>query len=103
MTKAVVIIAGKQYIVAEKDIVQVDRLPDDTKDLALEALLTFGDTVTPKIGTPSVKGVKVLAKVTEAEIKGDKLRIIRYKSKKRVHKEIGHRQKYSLVQITSIK
>jgi large subunit ribosomal protein L21 len=102
MTKAVVIIAGKQYIVAEKDIVQVDRLPDGTKDLTLEALLTFGDKVAPKIGTPSIKGVKVVAKVTEPEIKGDKLRIIRYKSKKRVHKETGHRQKYSLVQITSI-
>jgi large subunit ribosomal protein L21 len=102
MTKAVVAIGGKQYIVAENEIVQVDRLPDGTKELTLGALLTFDDKAAPKLGTPLVKNVKVVAKVTEAEVKGDKIRVIRYKSKKRVHKEIGHRQKYSHVQITSI-
>jgi large subunit ribosomal protein L21 len=45
MTKAIVRIGGKQYIVAEKDVVQVNRLPDGTKDLTLDALLTFGDKV----------------------------------------------------------
>ena len=50
-----------------------------------------------------MKGVKVTAKVLEEEVKGEKLRIIRYKSKKRVHKETGHRQKYSRIEITSIK
>ena len=42
-------------------------------------------------------------KVVEAEVKGDKIRVIRYKAKKRVHKENGHRQKYSRIEITSIK
>ncbi|MNL61684.1 50S ribosomal protein L21 [compost metagenome] len=60
-----------------------------------------GDTTT--VGTPTVKGVKVVAKVVEDLVKGDKIRVIRYKSKKRVHKENGHRQKYSKVEITSIK
>ncbi len=78
------------------------RLQDGTKELTLDALLTFDDKTT-KVGKPIVKGVKVLAKVVEPEVKGEKLRIIRYKSKKRVHKEAGHRQKYSKIQITSIK
>jgi large subunit ribosomal protein L21 len=104
MTKAVVRIGGKQYIVAEKDTVQVDRLPDGTNELTLDALLIFGDkSAEVRVGAPFVSGVKVTAKVTESEVKGDKIRIIRYKSKKRVHKEIGHRQKYSVVSITSIK
>ena len=47
--------------------------------------------------------VKVKAKVVEELVKGDKVRVIRYKSKKRVHKEMGHRQKYSLIEVTSIK
>ncbi len=100
--KAVVKVGGKQYIVTEKETLLVDRLPDGTKELTLDALLTIdGDKTT--VGTPLVKGVKVSAKVVEAEVKGDKIRVIRYKAKKRVHKETGHRQKYSQIQITSIK
>lgn len=100
--KAVVKIGGKQYIVAAKETLLVDRLPEGTKELNLDALLTTdGDKTT--VGTPLVKGVKVSAKVVEEEVKGDKLRVIRYKSKKRVHKEIGHRQKYTRLEITSIK
>ena len=102
MTKAVVKIGGKQFIVAEKETLLVDRLQDGTKELTLDALLTFDDKTT-NVGTPTVKDVKVTAKVLEAEVKGEKLRIIRYKAKKRVHKETGHRQKYSKIQISSIK
>lgn len=99
--KAVVKVGGKQYIVAEKETLLVDRLPDGLKELELDALLTIdGDKTT--VGAPLVKGVKVKAKVIEAEVKGDKLRIIRFKSKKRVHKESGHRQKYSKIAISSI-
>ena len=100
--KAVIKVGGKQYIVTEKETLLVDRLPDGTKELETDALLTIdGDKTT--VGTPFVKGVKVTAKVVEDEVKGDKLRIIRYKSKKRVHTETGHRQKYSRIEIASIK
>lgn len=102
MTKAVVKIGGKQYLVAEKETLLVDRLQDGTKELKLDALLTI-DGKTTKVGTPLVKGVQVVAKVVEPEVKGEKLRVIRYKSKKRVHKETGHRQKYSKIQVASIK
>ncbi len=99
--KAVVRVGGKQYVVAEKETLLVDRLPDGTKELTLDALLVIdGDKTT--VGTPVVKGVSVKAKVVEDEVKGDKLRIIRYKAKKRVHKEMGHRQKYSRIQVAAI-
>jgi large subunit ribosomal protein L21 len=102
MTKAVVKIGGKQYVVAEKETLLVDLLPEGTKELTLDALLVIdGDNTT--VGTPTVKGVAVKAKVVEDLVKGDKIRVIRYKSKKRVHKETGHRQKYSKLEITSIK
>ena len=100
--KAVVKISGKQYIVSEKESLLVDLHPVGTKELALDALLVIDGEKTT-VGTPIVKGVKVTAKVLEEEVKGEKLRIIRYKSKKRVHKETGHRQKYSRIEITSIK
>jgi large subunit ribosomal protein L21 len=101
MSKAVVKIGGKQFIVAEKETLLVDLLQEGTKELTLDALLVIDGDKT-QVGKPTVKGVKVIAKVIEDLVKGDKIRVIRYKAKKRVHKEIGHRQKYSKIEITSI-
>ena len=100
--KAVIQVGGKQYIVAEKETLLVDRLQDGTKELTLEPLMVI-DGKTSKVGKPTVSGVVVLAKVTEPEVKGDKIRVIRYEAKKRVNKQNGHRQRYSQIQITSIK
>lgn len=102
MKKAVIKVGGKQYLVAEKETLRVDLLPEGTKELALDALLVIDGEKT-MVGTPTVKGVKVAAKVIEAKVAGEKLRVIRYHAKKRVHKEIGHRQKYSEIEITAIK
>jgi large subunit ribosomal protein L21 len=99
--KAVVKIGGKQYVVNEKETLLVDLLPEGTKELTLDAMLVIDGDKT-SVGTPLVKGVAVKATVVEQLVKGDKLRIIRYKAKKRVHKETGHRQKYSRIQIASI-
>ena len=102
MKKAVVKVGGKQFIVSEKETLLVDLLPQGTKELKLDALMLIdGDKV--EVGTPIVKGVKVSAKVVDELVKGEKLRVIRYKAKKRVHKEIGHRQKYSKLEVTTIK
>lgn len=101
MKKAVITSGGHQYIVAEKEQLEVE-LVGDSKTLSFEPLMIIdGDKVS--VGQPIVKGVKVSAKVVETEVKGDKVTSIRYKSKKRVHKTKGHRQKYSLIEITSIK
>lgn len=102
MKKAVIKVSGKQYIVAEGETLWVDLLPEGTKELELDALLTIDGDKTA-VGQPVVKGVKVKAVVDLEMQKGDKLRVIRYKAKKRVHKEIGHRQKYSQITIKSIK
>ena len=102
MKKAVVKVGGKQFIVSEKETLLVDLLPQGTKELELDALMLIdGDKV--EVGTPSVKGVKVSAKVVDELVKGEKIRVIRYKAKKRVHKENGHRQKYTKIEIASIK
>jgi large subunit ribosomal protein L21 len=100
--KAVVRVGGKQYIVTEKETLLVDRLPDGTKELTLDTLMVFDDK-TAQIGTPLVKDVTIKAKVLEPEVKGDKLRIIRFKSKKRVNTQTGHRQQYSRIEIGTIK
>ena len=102
MKKAVIKVGGKQFIVSEKETLLVDLLPQGTKELELDALMLInGDKV--EVGTPVVKGVKVSAKVVDELVKGEKTRVIRYKAKKRVHKENGHRQKYTKIEIASIK
>ena len=102
MKKAVILVGGKQYLVEEKETLRVDLLPEGTKELETGALLVIdGDKTT--VGNPEVKGVKVKAKVVSEKVAGEKIRVIRYHAKKRVHTENGHRQKYSVIEITSIK
>ena len=101
MKKAVVLIGGKQYLVEEQETLRVDLLPAGTKELETGALLVIDGDKT-LVGTPEVEGVKVSAKVVQEKVAGEKIRVIRYHSKKRVHKETGHRQKYSLIKIEKI-
>jgi large subunit ribosomal protein L21 len=99
--KAVIKVGGKQYIVTEKQTLLVDRLADDTKTVDVEPLMVF-DEKTATVGTPVVKGASVKAKVLEGEVKGDKVRIMKFKAKKRVKTLTGHRQKYTKIEIESI-
>jgi large subunit ribosomal protein L21 len=98
--KAVIKVGGKQYVVAEKQTLLVDRLAEDTKTLEVEPLLVIdGDKAT--VGAPVVKGAKVSAKVLSEE-KGEKLKIVHFKSKKREKTMTGHRQKYTKIEISKI-
>jgi large subunit ribosomal protein L21 len=97
--QAVIAFGGKQYLV-EKDQVLELELMGDAKKVELDALLVIdGDKV--QVGTPLVGGVKVLAEVVE-EVKGDKIKVLRFKPKKRIKRLTGHRQHYTQVKITKI-
>lgn len=97
--QAVITSGGKQYIVRQDQILDVE-LVGDAKTLTFDALLTIdGDNI--KVGAPLVEGVKVHADVLE-ETKGDKIKILRYKAKKRIKRLTGHRQHYSRIKITRI-
>jgi len=61
----------------------VDLLPEGTKELKIDALLVIDGDKT-QVGKPTVKGVVVTATVVEDLVKGDKIRVIRYKAKKRL-------------------
>lgn len=99
MKKAVIVLGGKQHLVAEGTILDVENL-GETKNLKLEPLLVIdGESVL--IGRPSLKKPLVSAEVIEA-VKGDKVVSIRFKAKKRVEKRRGHRQKLSRIRISSI-
>jgi large subunit ribosomal protein L21 len=99
--KAVIQIAGQQYIVQKDDEIVVDRLDVSKKTLTLEPLLITDDKNT-QVGKPTVAGAKVSAKIVEAEIKGPKVKIMKFQSKKRVKTLTGHRQAQTKLVITSI-
>lgn len=97
--KAVIVSGGHQYIVAEKDKLEVE-LVGGEKTLKFEPLMVIdGEKVS--VGQPVVKGAVVEAKVV-GQTRGDKVTSIRYKAKKRVNKKRGHRQQHSVIEITKI-
>ena len=97
--QAVIASGGKQYIVEKDQVLNLELLGDDKKATFDVLMLIDGDTV--KVGTPLVAGVKVTAEVVE-EVKGDKLKVLKFKPKKRIKRLTGHRQHYSQVKITKI-
>lgn len=100
MKKAVIVSGGHQFLVAEKEKLEVE-LVGDKKTLSFEPLLVI-DEKKVSVGQPTVKGAKVEAKVVEASVKDDKVTSIRFKAKKRVNKKRGHRQQHSVIEITKI-
>jgi large subunit ribosomal protein L21 len=99
--KAVILTGGHQYLVSEGETLKVDLLDPAQQSTAFEALLVIdGDSIS--VGAPAVSGVKVTAEVVEQSVKDDKVVAIRYKSKKRVRKVRGHRQRHTLVKIKKI-
>ncbi len=98
--QAVITSGGKQYIVEKDQQLELELLGDDVKKLELDALLVIdGDKIS--VGAPFVDGVKVHAEVVE-EVKGEKIKVLKFKAKKRIKRLTGHRQHYSLVKITKI-
>jgi len=103
MNFAVIKTGGKQYKVAEGDILKVEKLDnfkEGGKMTFEEVLLVAGDKET-KIGEPLVAGAKVEAEFLE-EGKAKKLLVLRFKSKSNYHKIKGHRQPYTKLKISKI-
>jgi len=98
--KAVIATGGKQYIVSEGDLLDIELIQDDKVTEFDVMLLIDGDTI--KIGTPLVKDVKVKAEIVNQNVTADKVMAIRYKAKKRVHKVRGHRQQHTQIKIVKI-
>ncbi|MCI6349492.1 MAG: 50S ribosomal protein L21 [Tenericutes bacterium] len=97
--KAIIVTGGKQYMVAEGDVIYVEKLNND-----VDADVTFDEVlyVDGKVGTPTVKGASVTGKVLKHG-KQKKIRVFKYKNKtksSRITK--GHRQPYTKVEIKKI-
>ncbi len=97
--KAIIETGGKQYTVAEKDVIYVEKLDvEEGKKVVFDKVLMANGVV----GNPYVKGAKVEGKVIKNG-KGKKLHIFTYKpNKTSTRKKQGHRQPYTKVEITKI-
>jgi large subunit ribosomal protein L21 len=101
MKKAVIQTGGKQYVVTEGEILEVELLKAEEKTVSFQPLLVI-DGASVAVGAPLVDKAKVSAEIVEADKQTDKVTAIRYKAKKRVHKLHGHRQHKTTIKITSI-
>ncbi len=100
--KAIIVTGGKQYTVAEGDILFIEKLNAEAEaTVSFDQVLAVLDGENSKIGAPVVAGAVVEAKVVKNG-KGKKIDVIKYKPKKGEKKHIGHRQPYTKVEITKI-
>jgi len=99
--KAVIVTGGKQYTVAEGDVLYIEKLEaEETATVKFDVLAVL-DGENSKIGTPVVEGAAVEAKVVKTG-KAKKITVFKYKAKKGEKKKQGHRQPYTKVEITKI-
>ena len=100
--KAVIVTGGKQYTVAEGDVLYIEKLNAEAEaTVKFEEVLAVLDGENSKIGAPVVEGAAVEAKVVKNG-KGKKIHVLKYKAKKGEKKKIGPRQPYTKVEITKI-
>ena len=99
--KAVIVTGGKQYTVAEGDVLYIEKLGAEAEATVKFDVLAVLDGENTKIGTPVVEGAAVEAKVVKNG-KAKKITVFKYKPKKGEKKKIGHRQPYTKVEITKI-
>ena len=99
---AVVKTGGKQYKVAENDIIKVERLPGDAGSaVTLDQVLAVGDAKGVKVGSPLVAGTVVSAEIVE-QTRGDKIIVFKKKRRKNYRRTRGHRQELTVLRITGI-
>ncbi|WP_019645664.1 50S ribosomal protein L21 [Novispirillum itersonii] len=95
---AVIKTGGKQYKVAQNDIVAVEKLAADVgASVTFDQVLLVGD----KVGAPVVDGAAVTAEVLE-QFRDEKVIVFKKKRRQNYRRKNGHRQYLTLVKITGI-
>ena len=99
---AIIVTGGKQYKVAEGDVLFIEKLDVKAGEtVKFDQVLAILDGENATFGTPVVEGAFVEATV-EKNGKGKKIRIFKYPPKKGYRKRQGHRQPYTKVEIGKI-
>jgi len=95
---AVIKTGGKQYKVAENDIVDVEKLDaEEGAEVTFDQVLMVGDT----LGQPTVAGATVTERV-ERQFRDKKIIVFKKKRRQNYRRKAGHRQSLTRVRITGI-
>ena len=99
---AIIETGGKQYRVAEGQVIEVEKLSVPVGDtVTLDRVLMIGDEQQTRVGRPLVEGAQVQAKVLDQD-RGRKIIVFKYKPKIRYRRKTGHRQSFTRLQIQRI-
>ena len=99
---AIIVTGGKQYKVAEGDVVYIEKLDQEAGDtVKFDQVLAILDGDKATFGTPVVEGASVDGKIVKNG-KGKKVIVFKYKPKKGYRRKQGHRQPYTKVTIGKI-
>ncbi|MFI3244281.1 MAG: 50S ribosomal protein L21 [Akkermansia sp.] len=104
MAYAVFITGGKQYRVTVGDVFNVDRISglEQGGETSFDKVLLIENEGTTTVGTPTVAGATVVAKVLDAEARGVKGVAFKFKKRKGFHKKKGFRAALTRIEITAI-
>ncbi len=96
--------SGQQFRISEGDELNVDLrdLPEGAREVEFDRVLLISGEGKTQVGTPLVKGAKVLAEVLDEKAKGPKVYIYRLRRRKASRTKTGHRQKYLRVRVTKV-
>ncbi|BBF42342.1 LSU ribosomal protein L21p [Lachnospiraceae bacterium KM106-2] len=98
---AIIATGGKQYKVAEGDVIRVEKLGVEAGETVTFDQVLVVNNGEVKVGAPTVAGANVTATVV-GEGKAKKVVVYRYKRKSGYHKKNGHRQQFTQVKIEKI-
>lgn len=99
---AIIQTGGKQYRVAEGDVLVIEKLEaEEGATVEFDQVLTVVKEGEVQVGKPVIAGAKVTAKV-EAQGKGKKILVFKYKAKSNYRRRQGHRQPFTKVVIEKI-
>ncbi len=101
---AVIEDSGLQFRVSEGDVLNVDlrEMDQGAEQIEFDRVLLTSDGDKVKVGTPLVKGAKVVAEILNPSAKGKKIHIFHLRRRKASRRKTGHRQKYIQVRVTKI-
>ncbi len=100
---AVIKTGGKQYRVAARDVIEVEKLAGSAGDgiAFAEVLMVGGEDAAPTIGSPLIDGASVAAEIVEQR-RGKKVIAFKKRRRKNSRRKRGHRQEFTLIRITEI-
>tara|TARA_B100000427_G_C15120207_1_gene425503 strand:- start:3 stop:476 length:474 start_codon:yes stop_codon:yes gene_type:complete len=102
MSFAIIQTGGKQYKVSASEIIKIERLNDEEgKTVEFKNVLLLTDDKNTEIGSPTIKGARVEAKILK-NTKNKTILVFKKRRRKNSRKRYGHRQPISLIQITKI-